>query len=136
MPDEIVELVIAGALLAHGIGHGGALGALIWIGRSPRTDTGGWRAARSWLLPSLSAPAATTVACTFWTVALLGFVATALSFWGVLVPGEVWRPLAVASAIISTLGIALFFGTWPRVNTVAALGMDIVAVLVALAWPP
>jgi len=42
MPDEIIEIVIGAALLAHGLGHGGALGALLWIGRSPRADTGGW----------------------------------------------------------------------------------------------
>lgn len=64
---------------------------------------------------------------------LLGFVTAALSFWGVLVPGEALRPLAVASAIVSTVGIALFFGTWPMFNTLAALGMNI-AVLVALVW--
>ncbi len=36
------------------------------------------------------------------------------------------------------LGIALFFGTWPTFNTLAALGMNI-AVLVTqlwLHWPP
>ena len=53
MSDQIIKLVIGGVLLLHGLGHGGAIGALIWIGRRPGTDTGGWRAARSWLFPSL-----------------------------------------------------------------------------------
>lgn len=135
MPDQIIKLVIFGALLVHGIAHMGALGGLIWIAYSPGTNTSGWLPARSWLFPSLSALAATTVASIFWIVSLLGFIAVALSFWGILVPGDVWRPLAIASAIVSTLGIALFFGTWPTFNTVAALGMNIVAVLVALLWP-
>jgi hypothetical protein len=138
MSDQIIKLVIAAALLLHGLGHGGAIGALIWIGRKPGADTGGWLPARSWLFPSLPAPAATTVAGIFWILSLIGFVAAALSFWGILVPGEVWRQLAVASAIVSILGIVLFVRTWPTFNTLTALGVN-VAVLVTqlwLHWPP
>jgi len=138
MSAQTIRVLIAGALLLHGLGHGGAIGALIWTGRRPRTDTGGWLAARSWLFPSLPAPAATTVAGIFWILSLIGFVAAALSFWGILVPGEAWRSLALISSIVSTLGIALFLGTWPTFNTLAALGMN-AAVLVTqvwLRWPP
>lgn len=138
MSDQIIKIVIAGVLLLHGLGHGGALGALIWIGRGRGADTGGWRVARLWLFPSLPTPAATTVASIFWILSLIGFVAAALSLWGILVPGEAWRQLAVASAIVSILGIVLFFGTWPTFNTLAALGVNI-AVLVTqlwLHWPP
>ncbi len=133
MSDQIIKIVIAAALLLHGLGHGGALGALIWIGCSGGMDTGAWLPARSWLFPSLPAPTATTMASIFWILSLIGFVAASMSFWGFLVPGEAWRQLAVASAIVSALGIALFFGTWPTFNTLAALGMNI-AVLVALLW--
>ncbi len=138
MSDQTLRLVIGGALLLHGLGHGGALGALLWIRFRPGTNTGGWLAARSWLVPSLSAETATTVAIAFWVVSLVGFVVVALSFWGILVPGDVWRPLGVGSAIVSIVGIAVFFGTWPLFNTLAALGLN-VAVLVAvvwLHWPP
>lgn len=138
MSVQTIKILIAGALLLHGLGHGGAIGALIWIGRSRGMKTGGWLAARSWLLPSLSAPAATAVARTFWILSLIGFVAAAVSFWGILVPGYAWRQLALASSIVSTLGIVLFLGTWPTFNTLAALGMN-AAVLVTqlwLRWPP
>ena len=137
MSDPIVKLIIAGALTLHGLGHGGALGALIWIGARPGTNTGGWLAARSWLVPGLAAETATTVASIVWILSLIGFVAAALAFWGILLPGEAWRPLAVVSAIVSMLGIMLFIGTWPTFNTLAALGVN-VAVLVAvlgLHWP-
>jgi hypothetical protein len=133
MSEQMVRAVIAGALSLHGLGHGGALGALVWIRLRPGTDTGDWLAARSWLFPSLLTPTAITVAGVFWILSLLGFVSAAVSFWGILVPGEAWRPLAVASAIVSMVGIALFFGTWPIFNTLAAMGMNI-AVLVALLW--
>ena len=133
MSDQTIKLIAAGALLVHGLGHGGALGALAWIRLSPGSNTSAWLAARSWLIPSLVGDAATALASAFWILSLVGFVITAMSFWGVVVPGEVWRPLAVASALVSVAGIVLFFGTWPMFNTLAALGMN-VAVLVAVLW--
>ncbi len=138
MSDQMLKLIITGALAVHGLGHGGAVGALAWIAARPGTDTGAWRAAQSWLLPGLSADTATAVASAFWIVSLIGFVGAALGFSGILVPADAWRPLAVATALVSTVGILLFIGTWPAFNTVAALGMD-VAVLIALLgmrWPP
>ena len=133
MSDQTIKLIAAAALLVHGLGHGGALGALAWIRLSPGSNTSAWLAARSWLVPSLSADTATTLASAFWLASLMGFVITAMSFWGVVVPSEVWRPLAVASALVSAAGIVLFFGTWPMFNTLAALGMN-VTVLAAVLW--
>ncbi len=124
--------------MIHGLGHGGALGALLWIALRPGDSTGGWHAARSWLLPSLPTATAGTLASVIWLLAMIGFVAAALSFWGILVPGDWWRTLAIASAVVSLLGITLFFGTWPPFNTVAALAVN-VAVLVSqiwMRWPP
>jgi hypothetical protein len=138
MPDSLVRLVIAAALLLHGISHGGALAALAWIGARPGSDTGAWQAARSWLATGLPAGTATTVAGAFWIASLIGFVTAAGAFWGVGLPGDAWRPLAVVSALVSTVGIVVFFGTWPMFNTLAALAVN-VAVLVALLalhWPP
>jgi hypothetical protein len=136
--DQTIKLIAAGVLLVHGLGHGGALAALAWIRLRPGTPTGDWLAARSWLVPSLQADTATTVASAFWIASLVGFVIAAMSFWGILVPGEVWRPLGVAAAIVSATGIVLFLGTWPMFYTLAALAV-LVAVLVAvlwLHWPP
>ena len=133
MSDQTIKLIAAGVLLLHGLGHGGALGALAWIRLRPGTPTGDWLAARSWLVPSLPADTATTLASTFWVVALVGFIIAAMSFWGVVIPGNVWRPLAVASALVSIAGITFFFGTWPMFNTLAALAVN-VAVLAAVLW--
>ena len=138
MSTENVRFVAALVLGIHGLGHGGALGALIWLHFRPTDATGGWVAAKSWLLPSLPATAATSVASAFWIVAMLGFVTATLSFLDVLIPGAAWRGLAVASSIVSLVGISLFFGTWPPFNTAAAIAVN-VAVLVTqlwLRWPP
>lgn len=129
------KLVAAGlpiVLFLHGLGHGGAIAALAWIAAWPNGPTGDWHAARSWLLSGLPPTGATVIACTFWAVALLGFVAAALALAGVLVPGGAVRPLATASAIVSLVGIGLFLGTWPPFNTIAAVVVN-VGVLVALA---
>ena len=138
MSDQTIKLIAAGVLLVHGLGHGGALGALAWIRLRPGTPTGGWHAARSWLVPALPADTATTLAGAFWIVSLVGFVVAAMSFSDVLIPDNVWRPVAVASALVSIAGVTCFLGTWPMFNTLAALGVN-VAVLVAvvwLGWPP
>lgn len=134
------RVLILGVLMVHGLGHGGALGALWWRSAvsSTAADQGGWLAARSWLFPSVAAPSATAVASAFWVLSMIGFVAAALSFSGLVLPGEAWRQLAVASAIVSLLGITLFFGTWPVFNTVAAIAVDATVLFtqVALRWPP
>ncbi|MBF6595180.1 MAG: hypothetical protein IVW51_12155 [Thermaceae bacterium] len=136
MSEPVIKLLVAGVLLLHGLGHSGALGALIWIARFPGTNTGGWLSAKSWLFPALTPSAATTLASIFWVLSLLGFVAAGLSFWGL--PGEGWRQLALASAVVSTLGIALFWGTWPTFNTLAALAVNLAVLLSQLVyhWPP
>lgn len=137
MSDPMLKLLIGGVLLVHGLGHGGALGALLWIRYRPGSSTGDWDPARTWLMPSLPGETATTLASAFWIAALVGFVMAALSFWGLLLPVGVWQSVAVGSAVVSLLGIVLFLGTWPLFNTAAALAVN-VAVLVAvwIRWPP
>jgi hypothetical protein len=83
---------------------------------------GFWRPARSWLLPGVGEPALRVASSVVWIVAAAGFIASCLALLGVLVPADRWRPLTVVFAIVSTLGLALFFGTWPAFNTVGALG--------------
>ena len=136
MSDQLVRLVSFGVLLVHGLGHGGALGALAWIALRPGSDTGAWTAARSWLLPSLAPGTATLMASAFWIVSLVGFVVAALAFW--LAGGDAWRPIAIGTALVSGLGVVLFFGTWPMFNTLAALVVNaaVLVALVVLRWTP
>jgi hypothetical protein len=135
MSPELIKIIIAGALLLHGLGHGGAIGALIAIDRG--VPSGKWRAARSWLFPNLASQTSKIIAIIFWVISLLGFVAASLSFWGILLPGDVWRPLALIFAIISFTGIVLFWGTWPMFNTLAAQVVNLAVIItqVWLNWP-
>jgi len=137
MSEQIIRAIISGVLFLHGLGHGGAIGALLWVDARPGTNTGGWLAARSWLFPSLSARDSKTLAISFWIVSLTGFLAAVLSFLGILLPEDFWRQLSIGSAIISTIGIALFLGTWPTFNTLAALGVNMFVLITQLwlDWP-
>lgn len=136
MSDQAVRVVWFGMLLVHGLGHSGALAALAWLAARPGSATGAWTEARSWLRPSLAPGTATVVASAFWVASLVGFVAAALLFW--FGSGDAWQPVAVVSAVVSTVGIVLFFGTWPVFNTVAALGVNAVVLvaLLVLRWAP
>ena len=135
MSPQLIKIIIAGILLLHGLGHGGAIGALIAIDRG--VPGGKWLEARSWLFPKLAPQAAKIIAITLWVLSLLGFVAAALSFWGVLLPGDFWRPLALIFAFISFVGIALFWGTWPMFNTLAAQAVNLAVIITQLwlHWP-
>jgi len=138
VPLLTIRLIIAGVLLLHGLGHIGALMAVVvdWTKRG--TATGAWLPARSWLIPSLAPQTARVVASIFWVLSTIGFVMACLSFWGIVLPGDAWRQLALASSVVSALGITLFLGTWPAFNTIAALAVNL-AVLVTqlwLHWPP
>jgi hypothetical protein len=135
MSPQLIKIIIAGVLLLHGLGHGGAIGALIAIDRG--VPGGKWLEARSWLFPKLAPQATKIIAITLWVLSLLGFVAAALSFWGVLLPGDFWRPLALIFAFISFVGIALFWGTWPMFNTLAAQAVNLAVIITQLwlHWP-
>ena len=135
MSAHTIALVIAAVLFLHGIAHLGALAALIANGRGVPTD--GWRAAHSWLVPSLSPRVAAMVAAFFWILSAIAFVLAGIAFWRASLPPATWSQLALASALISTVGILLFWRNWPTFNTLAAMAVNL-AVLVTqfmAPWP-
>jgi hypothetical protein len=139
MSPQIIKFLIAGALFVHGLAHARAFGVL--LAQSLGFSSTSWVPVRAWLFPSLAAPLASAAACIFWLLSTAGFLAASLSFWGILLPGDAWRQLALASSVVSLIGIALFSGIWPgspgvrrsALNTAIALTMNI-AILVTLLW--
>lgn len=136
MSTQAIKLLVPGVVLFHGLGFLGAVAALAFVAAGH--PGGGWVAARSWALPALTPSEARAMATGFWVISAAGFVVAALSGWGILVPVTAWRPLAVTFALISALGIILFFGTWPMFNTLAALGVNLAILYTQLwmHWPP
>lgn len=143
MSPELTRILITAALLLHGLAHGKAFFAL--IGDAQRNGMRTPLPVRSWLRPSLPVRTASLLAALFWLLATLGFLLAALAFWGTVELGDRWRDFAIAGAVISTIGIALFNGIWPgapnsrlsTLDTVIALVMNAaILVLLWLEWPP
>lgn len=144
MSDQTIKIIITIAIVLHALAHGRAFLSLI------RDALGSGTAktipVRFGLAPSLSRKAAASLASVFWFLATLGFFAAAWMFWSGAQPEEAWRQIAIAAAIISTLGSLLFSGIWPGAPTKQLSTLDTVislvfnaAILIALVllkWPP
>jgi len=128
---NISRLLIGGFLIAHGLVH--AMLAVVPNPDVPNAGLGtllpGW--VGSWLLTrlGLSESVLKSIATLLSVVATVGFVVAGLALFGILVPHDWWRMIAVASAAVSLLLYVLF---WHRYFIVAPL-LD-VAILVALLW--
>jgi hypothetical protein len=122
MSIPMIRILIAGALLVHGIGH----------------TLGFWKPAHSMLFLKVSDQVLRLAGGIIWVLVAVGFVASAMSFFGVLAPANWWRPLAVVFAAISLVGLLLFGRSWPLFNFIGASGMNIIVLmaLLWLHWPP
>ena len=117
MSTQTIRILIAGALFVHGIGH----------------TLGFWKPARSLLFLKVPEPTLRLAGGIIWGIVAVGFIASSMSFYGLLMPPNWWRPLAVVFAVISLVGLILFGRSWPIFNLIGALAMNI-ATLVALLW--
>jgi len=122
MSAQTIRILIAGALFLHGIGH----------------TLGFWKPAHS--LPFLTTSDATLrlAGGILWALSAVGFVAASMGFYGLLVPAQLWRPLAAACAVISLVTLMLFGRSWPVFNFMGASAMNMVtlAAILWLHWPP
>ena len=117
MSTHTIRILIAGALFVHGIGH----------------TLGIWKPARS--LPFLDVPESTLrlIGGVVWVLVAVGFMVSSMGFFGIIVPPNGWRTLAVLFAVISLVAIILFGRNWPTFNLIGAYAMNI-ATLIALLW--
>jgi hypothetical protein len=122
MSTGVIRILIAGALFVHAIGH----------------TLGFFMPARSWLLPQASESVLRIVGSIIWVLVAGGFLLSCLSFLDILVPPDLWRQLAMVFAVVSLVGIALFWGTWPTFNVIGAIAMNVVVLVTQLwlRWPP
>jgi hypothetical protein len=139
MSAQTIKILVTAVLFLQGVAHGRAFVALVYqfLGRLPRS----WLPVRSWLFRSMSSRSVAGVASLFWLLSTIGFIAAALSFYGILIPPEVWSQVVVPAAIISTLGSILISGIWPGapnrklavLDTIISLVVNF-AILVAQLW--
>ena len=123
------RMFIAAILILHGLGH--VMGIFPVFGLFPNQGL----SSRSWLLTDLLGETFTNwFSLLFWLTALVGFVGAGLGILNWLIPYEWWRGLAIAGAIASLLGLALYWHAFfTNFNKVSAIGVDLI-VLVAILW--
>jgi hypothetical protein len=126
--SEMVKLIIALVLFAHGIGH--SMG-IIQVAKVATVNPQ-WHG-DSWLLGNAVGPSlAQWAGVALWTAAIVGFTALAAAVMGWL-PEAWFVPLAVASSLVSLAGLLVFPTAFPLFSTIGALAVN-VAVLVAVYW--
>ncbi len=117
MSIQTIRILIAGALLVHGVGQ----------------TLGFFKVSNLLLFFKAPDPVIRIAGGIIWSLAAIGFVMASASFYGILLPSNWWRPLAIAFAVVSLVGLILLGRSWPVFNFIGATGMNI-AVLVALLW--
>ncbi len=134
MSSTLLRFLIGLFLVVHTIGHGLAFFPAFGI-----AATENWHS-RSWLLTDLlGANVSRVVYLLLFAIVILGFLGVTLGFFGWLVPGAWIQPVAITSAVISLVALALFWNAFPFLfpMKVGALAVN-VAILWGLAvahWP-
>jgi hypothetical protein len=127
--------LVAIFLILHGLAH--AIVALAPSPGAPEKGVATFFSGMGSRLPTrlgLSESTSRVIATVLSVFAAIGFLASGLALFGMLVPFEWWRTLAIASAVVS-LGLVVIF--WNR-YAIASLLIN-VAILVALVfanWSP
>jgi hypothetical protein len=114
MSNEVIRFLVAGFLVAHGIGHSG----------------GYWFFGKSWLFPALANGPFKWIFVLVWLAAMIGFVIAGV---GMFQHQSWWRFMAVVTSLVS-LAVSVLFIQGPSFNAAAA-DVAILVALLALHWP-
>lgn len=119
------RLVLALVIAAHGIGHTLFLAGLWGFAHSGQST-------RSWLLSSDTG--VRLVGSLLWAVVTIGFCLVAYGLWS---QQPWWRSAAIAFAILSALGLIVFWANPISSPVVFALAFNILvlAALLVVHWP-
>ena len=127
----MLKTIIALFLIVHGLVHAGLAAAP--NPNDPDAKPGAFFTSinRSWLLPQLGLNAAAVqwIGIILVVFATLGFVLAGLGVFGVSGLTDIWRTVAVVSACVSLLLLALFWHPWLIVGVLIDVGL-----LIALLW--
>ena len=122
MSATTIRLITGLVLIIHGIGHALAFFPALSIFSNEQ-----WHY-RSWLLNSVlgDAPSRVIIIVLF-SIPLLGFIASGLAVFNWLVPHEWWPRLAIVSAIVGMIALAIFWNAFASFfpNKVGAIAVNI-----------
>ena len=122
MSTSTIRIITGLVLIVHGIGHAMAFFPALNI-----ASTDKWHF-RSWLLSGLLGDTLSKVlVMILFGAALIGFIAAGLGLFGLLVPHSAWERLAVVSAVISLVALALFWNSFASLfpNKIGAIAVNI-----------
>ena len=129
----MVNTIVAIFLILHGLVH-----AILAMVPNPKDPGSGFATffSQSWLLSSLGLSQSTgrSIAILLAIIATIGFIATGLALLDILVPFDWWRPLALASAVISLLLLVIFWNTYLIVGVL--IDIALLVALLAFNWTP
>lgn len=122
MSTSTIRIITGLVLIIHGIGHAMAFFPALNI-----TSTDKWHY-RSWLLTGLLGDTVSRVLVVIlFGAALIGFITAGLGLFGWLVPHSAWQTLAIVSAVISLIALALFWNSFAALfpNKIGAIIVDV-----------
>ena len=131
----MLKTIVAIFVILHGLTH-----SILAMVPSPNAPDAGiatfFPGLGSWLLAGLglSESASKTTAILLSVIATLGFVAAGLALFGVLVPFDWWRVLAIASAVVSLLLVLIFWHPYLIVGLL--IDVAVLATLIFTNWSP
>ncbi len=122
MSAATIRIITGLVLIIHGIGHIMALLPALNIASTEKWNY------RSWLLTRLLGDTISRVlVIVLFGAAMLGFITAGLGLFGWLVPHSAWQTLAIVSAVISLVALALFWNAFVALfpNKIGAIVVDI-----------
>jgi hypothetical protein len=122
MSASTIRIITGLVLFVHGIGHVMALFPALNI-----SSTDKWHY-RSWLLTGLLGDTVSRVlVIILFGAAMIGFIAAGLGLFGWLIPHSAWQTLAIVSAVISLVVLALFWNSFVALfpNKIGAIVVNV-----------
>jgi len=129
----MLKTIVAIFLTLHGLTH-----SIMAMVPNPNAPDAGFATffsgIGSWLFTGLSESASKPIATTLAVIATIGFVAAGLALFGILVPFDWWRTLAIASAVVSLLLVVIFWNPYLIVGLL--IDAAVLATLIFTNWSP
>lgn len=141
MSGMALRLLIAGILAFHGIGQlMGVIAALELpaLKNSSSDMLHNW-SSHSFLTPILGDGLSRMLCGVLWAVPFLGFIAAALALMGWILPHELWRTLALISAVFSMVAMVFYWNglmlLFPHKIGNIVVNCAVLICLLILYWP-
>ena len=102
MTTNTIKLIAFLALLVHGIGHFQGVIAALGVKINNANPS------QSWLLKGTDSSTSRIICFLLFLITGILGILTALSFKGIILPEAAWQPMAVITALLSTICLVLF----------------------------